>query len=121
MFKVIVERPRCFTPTGTTKGRLRRDDDAPAREGMRRRYKLHSRKEFNENLAPLRRYLLKQVGRPWDKVFRDICEYIRLDNAVQRHVRLHIKDFVAIHGADRTRLLYVDRRTGLLRLNNRTR
>ena len=50
---------------------------------------------LNENLAPLRRYLAKQAGRPWDQVFSEISGKIRLDNAVQKHVRDHVHDFVA--------------------------
>jgi hypothetical protein len=45
----------------------------------------------------LRRFLHKQVGRPWDKVLSEICEFIRLDSAVQSHVRDHLEDFVEIH------------------------
>ena len=117
MFKVIVERPRYFTPGGSTRGRAPRDvEDAPSHQGMHRRYKAHAQKELNENLAPLRRYLLKQVGRPWNKVFSEICEHLRVDSAVQRHVRLHIADFVSIEGRSHC-LMYVDRRTGILRLN----
>ena len=118
MFKVIVERPRRFGPGGWTRGRPPRDaEDGPSHAGMRRPYdSWHERKELNENLAPLRRYLMKQVGRPWNKVFSEICEHLRTDSTVQEHVRRHLGDFVAIHGRD-SRPLYVDPRTGLLRSN----
>ena len=33
-------------------------------------------KNLNEHLGPLRRYLDSQVGRPWDKVFSEICPHI---------------------------------------------
>jgi hypothetical protein len=134
MFKVIVERPR-YALRAARKGRPLRDpDDCPAQEGMRRPYVRQWRsKELNENLAPLRRFLLKQVGRPWNKVYGEICEHLRVDSTVQDHVRLHIGDFVSTRvarGEDGTledrsgrrfgevfTLLYVDPRTGILRLN----
>ena len=117
MFKIIVERPRRYGPGGWTRGRPHRDvENAPSHEGIRRRYSDYERKELNENLAPLRRYLVRQVGRPWNKVFGEICQHLRNDNTVQEHVRLHLDDFVSTQGRD-TRLLYVDRRTGILRMN----
>ena len=122
MFKVIVERPRYHPPGGKTRGRLPRDpDDAPSREGIRRRYNIYARKNLSDNLAPLRRYLVKQVGRPWDKVLSEICQTLRLDSTVQRHVREHIADFVSFAGPTWLRPLYVDSRTGLLRLSKRKR
>jgi hypothetical protein len=96
MAKVIVERPR-VKAFKTRKGRCRDLDDMPAREGMRRGHALRGdRKQLNENLAPLRRYLASQVGRPWSKVYSEISAHLRVDNAVQQHVRDHLTDFVAI-------------------------
>lgn len=96
MAKVIVERPR-INPHGCRKGRTQELDDLPAKEGMRRgRALLGSRKHFNENLAPLRRYLASQVGRPWSKVYSEIAANLRIDSTVQQHVRDHIRDFVAV-------------------------
>jgi len=96
MARVIVERPR-IKSYGDRKGRRLEIDDLPAREGMRRaRAERGERKQLNENLAPLRRYLEKQVGRPWDKVYSEIAAHLRVDSAVQQHVRDHLRDFVAI-------------------------
>lgn len=64
---------------------------------MRRSHALRGdRKELNENLTPLRRYLERQVGRPWDKVYSEITAHLRVDNTVQQHVRDHLRDFVAV-------------------------
>jgi hypothetical protein len=52
-------------------------------------------KMLNENLAPLRRFLERQIGRPWDKVYSEIAERLRVDSTVQQHVREHLRDFVA--------------------------
>jgi hypothetical protein len=93
-------------------------------------------KSLNENLAPLRRYLERQVNRPWDKVWSEVSENLSASSTVQQHVRDHVTDFVAIrsfmkdgtvfvtgrYGEPRTlrethQRLYVDPRTGILRKN----
>jgi hypothetical protein len=150
MHKVIVERPRRhggWRSLPRRSGRLDfkavplADDDVdllPSRVGHRRCAALalsYDRKSLNENLEPLRRFLAKQVGRPWNKIWSEISSKLRADNTVQQHVRDHVQDFVAT----RTHLkdgeivvlgrwggpvplsqlawpeLYVDPRTGLLR------
>jgi hypothetical protein len=126
MARVIVERPR-IKSYGDRKGRRLKIDDLPTREGMRRaRAERGERKQLNENLAPLRRYLEKQVGRPWDKVYSEIAAHLRVDSAVQQHVRDHLRDFVAItprrdiqpwrssRGGLWWQRLYVDPTNGLL-------
>ncbi|MBX9789337.1 MAG: hypothetical protein K2Y37_10520 [Pirellulales bacterium] len=139
MAKVIVERPRVGSRSRqAAKGyqkRLQRWglEEAPRREGM---YARGGRtKSLNEHLGPLRRYLRKQVGRPWNLVFSEICQNIRLDSAVQSHVRDHVWDYVELqvieidgvpcygagwlHGRPIAtwgrQFLYVCPRTGLLR------
>jgi hypothetical protein len=102
MAKVIVERPRrkgwaWNKPKGYQR-KLRRygEDGPPSREGIKLRW--HGRtKNLNEHLGPLRRYLDKQVGRPWDKVFSEICARINRNSAVQDHVRDHVEDYVTTH------------------------
>jgi hypothetical protein len=102
MAKVIVERPRHQGHAGRKpKGyhkRLQRfgEDGPPAREGIKARWQGGS-KRFNEHLGPLRRYLDKQVGRPWNKVFSEICDHINRDSAVQDHVRDHVAGYVTTH------------------------
>jgi hypothetical protein len=96
MAQVIVERPR-IKPYSNRKGRCPDLENLSAHEGMRRGRALRrDRKELNENLAPLRRYLAKQVGRPWDKIYSEIAAHLRVDSAVQQHVRDHLRGFVAI-------------------------
>lgn len=135
MFKVIVERPR---RGGNFRGERRApavDEDSPLRESIRWRHL--DRKWLNENLRPLERYLQRQVGRPWDKVFSEICAGIDRRNTVQQHIHQHIEDFVAVTvvmiggtlhvnsrwGEPRTLAaywaprFYVDPRSGLLRVN----
>src|SRR5262245_35845773 len=100
MAKVIVERPRFGSRMrgGPKKGYKRKlsrlaPEDQPRREGMKRPYG-HDTKSLNEHLGPLGRYLEKQLGRPWDDVFSEICAHIDRNSAVQDHVRDHLWDFV---------------------------
>jgi hypothetical protein len=96
MAHVIVERPR-LPGFKSRKGRQRALEDLPQHEGLRRAQSLRGdRKRLNENLAPLRRYLESQVGRPWNKIYAEIAMRLRVDNTVQQHVRDHLRDFVAI-------------------------
>jgi hypothetical protein len=103
MAKILVERPRI----GHSKRYARRgrscvivdDDGAPLR--ARAEGRLQKTKTLNENLAPLKRYLAAQVGRPWDKVYSEIARRLKPTSTVQQHVRDHIEDFVAV----RTRMV----------------
>lgn len=95
MARVIVERPRIVDGIGR-KGRRRAFEDLPMQQGMRRSQRERGGyKALSENLAPLRRFLERQVGRPWDKVYSEIAERLRVDSTVQQHVRDHLRDFVA--------------------------
>jgi hypothetical protein len=134
MYKVIVERPRRWKDGHAAAARLRNDHSGPTRLRARAGYGYRS---LNENLAPLRRYLRAQVGRPWDKVFSEICAKIDRRNTVQQHIHQHIHDFISIDACFRDgqlvdlanrwtflpsgsgiyQELYVDPRTGLIRLN----
>ncbi len=141
MPKVIVERPR-RGGGWRRKGRPLRDDDLSLSEAEVKR---HDRargttKNLNENLAPLKRFLESQAGRPWNKVWSEICENLKPSNTVQQHVRDHIGDFVATktllkdgevwvhhHRWSREPLkgshvrLFVDPKSGLLRKNKHWR
>jgi hypothetical protein len=138
MYKVIVERPRSWKG-GDRSAVQRRDDlDGPMHLGMRAGY---AGRFLNENLAPLRRYLRAQVGRPWNKVRSEISAGIDRRNTVQQHIYQHIDDFIAIdvdirdgrlvdlRSPDRygTRFrglsqeLYVDPHSGLIRVNKEYR
>ncbi|TFW28654.1 hypothetical protein E4O92_20600 [Massilia horti] len=96
MFKVIVERPRLVNSNGYSRDgrKYRNHEETPNHLGMKRGYNL--KKWLNENLAPLRRYLEKQVNRPWNKVYGEIRATIDPRSTVKLHVLQHIDDFVAI-------------------------
>jgi hypothetical protein len=94
MAKVIVTRPRTVDSL-TRKGRAIPDEDQPKFIGLRRQAREHGGfKMLNETLAPLRRYLVAQVGRPWDAVYSEIAANLRSSSTVQQHVRDHLWDFV---------------------------
>ncbi len=101
MAKVIVERPRIKGCGYLVKGYKRRlarygEDGPPSREGMKARWQ-GGTKLLNEHLGPLRRYLDANVGRPWDKVYSEICAHIDRNSAVQDHVRDHVDQYVSTH------------------------
>lgn len=128
MFKVIVERPRRWHATAG-KLKLPRDDRTKMPNGRGR-----GTKRLNENLAPLARFLRRSVGRPWNKVYAEICEGLNVRSAVQKHVRDHLKGLVELHVYERDGelwsilyksyklergrrdVLYVCPRTGILRV-----
>jgi hypothetical protein len=51
-------------------------------------------RQLNEHLGPMRRFLRSNVGRPWNKVHQELCEFVSFDNAVQAHVLSHVYDYV---------------------------
>lgn len=51
-------------------------------------------KSFGENLNPLYRFIEQQLGRPWSKVYSEICEVCKKTGAVQNHIFLHLYDVI---------------------------
>jgi hypothetical protein len=104
MGKVLVERPRLGRRRAATwpgKGyrkQLRKyfqaGDSPPQCEGMKKSYNWYGTKHFNEHLGPLRRFLNSNVGRPWDKVYSEICQHVDRGNVVQKHILTHLFDYV---------------------------
>ncbi len=96
MFKVIVERPRLGPRYKMKRKKFHGEDDLPSQMSPQwhREWNGSASKMLNENLAPLKRYLGKQVGRPWSKTYSEICEHLHPSHTVKQHVRDHIEDFV---------------------------
>lgn len=96
MHKVIVTRPR-WGSRWLPHPKLRLDP-LPDRShlGMRRasREQTGLIKGFDDHLKPLERFLWKQRGRPWDKVFHEICEALGGRSLVKDHVHEHLDDFI---------------------------
>lgn len=107
MAKQICERERRGSKNGEmysrferrgTKNKLRKgSDDFDNFQSIKKHVPRFEQKELNENLNPLRRFLLKNVGRPWNKVHSEICENIKLSNTVQRHILQHVEWDVELH------------------------
>lgn len=92
MAKIICERPRYGSSSGWSDRRAYiRDmevDELPRKISMRSLY--DRRKELNENLTPLYRYLNRQVGRKWNDIYSEICEHVNTNSAVQLHILQHL-------------------------------
>lgn len=93
--KIILEAGRFKNmPKGRRKELQGDADNLPDREPMRRRDCGYLSQ--GDNLAPLRRWLASQCGRPWDKVYSDLCKAHRkctLDryHAVTQHVTRYVE------------------------------
>ena len=105
MYEVIIERPRGGAgwerpwPRRKPWQLLDRDDDGDndggpckVRMGPRGRTKW-----LNENLAPLRRFLVSRLGRKWNDVYSEICAHIAPRSTVQKHVLVHLWQYVEQH------------------------
>lgn len=106
MSKVVVERPRGGhgLPSVKTRFRIRNYDpdqeydDLPGRiSGLRLAKKTGHYKYFSDLLGPLRRYLRSNVGRPWDKVYSELCENLDKRKTTGRHVFEHVETEVALN------------------------
>ena len=77
-------------------------------------------KEFTDVLGPIRGYLAKQVGRPWNKIYSEISAVLDKGKLTHRHVFDHIwNDFVERPGTPKSPWrsghdFFIHPRTGLL-------
>ena len=101
--------------------RIDEDYDGPSRVTMRPgRAAGHwsERKQLNEYLNPLYRFLERRVGDRWDDVYSEICHHNRRGSAVGEHIFQHLRDYVRVKTTDVSRWwspdFYVDD-TGVLR------
>jgi hypothetical protein len=114
-------------------------ENLPHREGMKRRHVFDygRSKQFNENLRPLLGIIRKNVNRPWNKVYAELCQVFDRRSVINQHIVQHLRDFIELDtyvkdgevwvrsrwGMDSpiksfsSAEFYVDPRTGLIRLN----
>ncbi len=105
MAKVVTERPRRGhgNPSKKWGRRLRKseydaEDHGPSRAPIARRHQYGwNAKEFSDLLGPLRRYLCKQVGRPWDKVWSEVTRNLDSRSLSGQHIFDHIQWDVEQH------------------------
>ncbi len=96
MFKVLVGRPRRGS-RWIESAKLDRDRDRDGGFVGLRRHAMEQAptfKFFNENLAPLVRFLRARCGRRWDDVYAEICANLDTGSTVKMHVRQHLDDLV---------------------------
>ena len=101
--KLLTERERLssrssFHEVRRTKTFNQVDGDVAmgGREGMRHRYSwwYDERKQFNENLRPLRNFLQVNVGRKWDDVYSEICKNFDKRKVINQHILTHLFQYV---------------------------
>ena len=98
MAKVVTERPRRGhgNPGKKWGRRLRKseydaEDHGQSRAPIARHHQYGwNAKEFSDLLGPLRRYLRKQVGRPWDKIWSEITRNLDSRSLSGQHIFDHI-------------------------------
>lgn len=54
------------------------------------------KKQLNENLSPLKRFLNSRVGKKWDDVYSEIRQTFSKNSTIQNHIFQHLKWFVLI-------------------------
>jgi hypothetical protein len=105
MAKVVTESPRYGHANASRKWRRRLttddyelDDHGPTRvSSARRRQYGWECKKFSDVIGPLRRYLRKQVGRPWDKVWSEISQTLDKRSLTGQHIFDHVRWEVEQH------------------------
>ena len=136
MHRVIIEPGRRDSRARSRKwgAKVTEDYDGPTRVSSGRR-QYPDLKTQSDKLGPLERFVRRQAGRPWNKVYSEICDAV--PKGMHRdHVDSHLRHIVAIrcfyedgelwgtHSgifsrptriADWYTGLYVDPRTGILR------
>lgn len=104
--KVLVTTPRVGSrwSNGEVKAlrreRIDEDYDGPSITSMRPTDKSWNRKELNEYLSPLYRFLDRRVGCRWDDVYSEIREHNRPGSAVGEHIFQHLFDYVRVKTTD---------------------
>tara|TARA_R100000656_G_scaffold104176_4_gene76404 strand:+ start:3049 stop:3945 length:897 start_codon:yes stop_codon:yes gene_type:complete len=91
-------------------------ENLPKREGIRSKKLLSQTssytKEFDDFLAPLQRYLERQVGRRWNDVHAEISQGIDRRKVTGQHVFDHIKYMVQTKVVEKDGQLWAMRDTG---------
>lgn len=64
-------------------------------------------KMFSDLLGPLRGYLKKQVGRPWDDIYSELREHLDFRTVSGQHIWDHVKSEVALHCEERHGAVWV--------------
>lgn len=63
------------------------------------RHRHVSHKELTDVLSPLRGYLRKNVGRPWNDVYSEICHAVDRRTTTGAHIFMHLWQYVERHSS----------------------
>lgn len=103
MAKVVTERPRYGHVNRSKKTGLRicryngedHLDDLPKRvASSRSRQHGWDAKDFSDRIGPLKKFLRRQVGRHWDKVFSELSQSLDKRSLTGRHIWIHVWQYV---------------------------
>lgn len=117
MGRIIVDKPR--RAPSPQKGRERHaiDEDAPKRERMREtthgRFSEPVSARFTDRLAPLKRWLASNCGRPWNKVYSEIRRVAPWNNPKGQHLLSHVFQYVSFPGERSYESTYGGRNFGI--------
>ena len=93
MRHVLIDRPRWHSRRrhpGRAKQR-RWDEDSPTRAPVSRR---GGTRGLSDHLGPLKRFLMRRRGQPWDRVYGEICRQIDRRSTLERHILEHLDHMV---------------------------
>jgi hypothetical protein len=101
MDRVVIERPRTNRSGAQNRKRAERSsmkrmgEDAPTKATMSpgRRFG-YDCKNLADLINPLYRWLDKQVGRPWDKVWSEVCQTLKGGTTSLDHIKGHVESGV---------------------------
>ena len=107
--KVVTEKPRYGHANRSKKTRLKVNvrhldegrhshENLPSRAPVskNRQYGYDS-KDFSDRLGPLKRFLRKNIGRPWDKVYGELSQVLDKRSLTGRHIWMHIWQEVKVN------------------------
>ncbi len=106
--EIVIERPRYGMRirlrklTGIKK-HLRKLTEEAAEDGLLRPYlfkpktKTQKTKVLSDNLAPLKRFLRSQAGKPWNDVYSQLCQRLDSNTMAGQHVLSHVWWYVERH------------------------
>ena len=78
----------------------------PTKEGISARFRTSwARRDPRDRIKPLRRWLDKQVGRPWNDVWGEVCRQFPRRALMNKHLQDHLLGLVELeHNARNNRV-----------------
>lgn len=100
MKQVLIERPRYGSWHGQRrlgKPSVRLWDGEDGFEDAEQPGRPLRTRSFSDLLGPLRKWLRRQVGRPWNTVWSEICAQVDATSVSGQHLREHVRWEVELH------------------------